>query len=244
MTEAAGWPAGTVPMWPQHASPEYVAARIELAKAERRLRDQVEAVAAARRRIPAGAVLPEYVLAEGPSDPGLDEPARAVTLPDLFGDHDTLVIYHLMYHPDEDEACPMCSMWVDGLHGVSHHLARHVALAIVAKAPLPKVRTWARRRGWDGLRLVSSYGTSFNEDLHAEYPGGGQRPMFSVLVRDGGKVRHFYSLPANLLDDAERGIDLMSPVWNVLDLLPGGRGDWYASNSYPGRARGEPRPVG
>jgi predicted dithiol-disulfide oxidoreductase (DUF899 family) len=160
----------------------------------------------------------------------------------LFGDHDTLVIYHLMYHPDEDAACPMCSMWVDGLHGVSHHLAQHAALAIVAKAPLPKLRTWARRRGWDGLRLVSSYGTSFNEDLHAEYPGGGQRPMFSVLVRDGGKVRHFYSLPASLLDGSERGIDLMSPVWNVLDLMPGGRGDWYAGNAYPGRARGEAAP--
>ena len=56
----------------------------------------------------------------------------------------------------------------------------------------------------------------------------------TVLVRDGERVRHFYSQPANFLDGAERGIDPYSPVWNVLDLLPHGRGDWYAGNDYAG----------
>jgi hypothetical protein len=41
-----------------------------------------------------------------------------------------------------------------------------------------------------------------------------------------------YTLPANFLDDTQRGIDLLSPVWNVLDLLPRGRGEWYAGNAY------------
>jgi predicted dithiol-disulfide oxidoreductase (DUF899 family) len=27
-----------------------------------------------------------------------------------------------------------------------------------------------------------------------------------------------------------RGIDLVRPVWHVLDLLPGGRDDWMPSN--------------
>ncbi len=31
----------------------------------------------------------------------------------------------------------------------------------------------------------------------------------------------------------------MSPVWNVFDLLPSGRGDWFADNTYPGARRGE-----
>jgi predicted dithiol-disulfide oxidoreductase (DUF899 family) len=127
---------------------------------------------------------------------------------------------------------------VDGFHGVAHHLARHAAVAVVAKAPIGKLRGWALRRGWDGLRVLSSHGTDFNADLRAEHPGGEQRPMISVFVRDSAGVRHFYTLPANFLDNAERGIDLLSPVWNVLDLLPGGRGDWYAENDYPGRDRG------
>jgi predicted dithiol-disulfide oxidoreductase (DUF899 family) len=177
-------------------------------------------VARKRRALPQGAADANNELSEG------------VTLLDLFGDHDTQLVYHLMFHPDDDSACPMCSMWVDGFHGVRHHLQQHTAMAVVGKAPLPKLRAWARRRGWSGLRILSSYGTSFNADLAAEYADGGQRPMASVFVRDGADVRHFYSLPANFHDDTQRGIDLLSPVWNVLDLLPGGRGDWYPDNSY------------
>jgi predicted dithiol-disulfide oxidoreductase (DUF899 family) len=229
---------GVLPMWPVGSSPEYIAARIELARAERALRDRVEEVAAMRRSLPEGALLGDYLLTEGPHDLGLDGPIESRPLSELFGHHDTLIVYHLMFHPDDDAACPMCSMWVDGFHGVSHHLAQHAAFVVVAKAPLPKVRAWALRRGWDGLRILSSHGTTFNADLHAEHPDGAQRPMISVFVLDGGRARHFYTLPANLLDNSERGIDLLSPVWNALDLMPKGRGDWYADNAYPGRARG------
>jgi len=30
----------------------------------------------------------------------------------------------------------------------------------------------------------------------------------------------------------QRGLDLLNPVWHLLDLTPGGRGDWYAALSY------------
>jgi predicted dithiol-disulfide oxidoreductase (DUF899 family) len=225
------------PMWPEGASEEYVGARVDLAKAERALRDQIEEVAAARRRMPQGLLLDEYAFAEGPADLGLSEPVRTTTLRELFGEYPTLVVYHLMFHPDDDEACPMCSMWVDGFQGVAHHLAQHTAFAVVGKAPLPKLRAWALRRGWDGLRVLSSHDTTFNADLNVERANGDQRPMISVFTADGDRVRHFYTLPANFLDDAQRGIDQLSPVWNVLDLLPTGRGDWYAENHYAGRLR-------
>jgi predicted dithiol-disulfide oxidoreductase (DUF899 family) len=226
-----------LPMWPVGASAEYVEARMQLARAERDLRDRIEEVAQARRAMPAGALLPDYRFEEGPDDLGLAGPTRNPSLLELFGDRETLFVYHLMFHPDDDAACPMCSMWVDGFHGVAHHLARHTAVAVIAKAPLPALRDWARRRGWDGLRILSSGGTGFNADLGAEHPDGAQRPMASVLVREQDQVRHFYSLPANFLDGAQRGIDLLNPVWNVLDLLPGGRGEWYAGNDYAGRSR-------
>lgn len=225
------------PMWPNGASERYVGARTELAKAERLLRDQVEEVAAMRRRMPEGLVLPDYVLTEGPADPGKQEPVRDTRLRDLFGDHETLVVYHMMFHPEDQDGCPMCSMWVDGFHGVAHHLTQHTAFAVVAKAPLPKLRGWALRRGWDGLRILSSHDSTFNADLNAERADGAQRPMISVFTAEGDQVRHYYTLPANFLDDSQRGIDLLSPVWNMLDLLPGGRDDWYAGNSYAGRDR-------
>jgi predicted dithiol-disulfide oxidoreductase (DUF899 family) len=223
--------------WPDGASAEYVASRMELARAERRLRDQIEQVAAARRRLPPGAVMADYAFREGPRDLGRDGPVRQTRLRELFGRHDHLVIYHLMFHPGQDQACPMCSMWVDGLHGVAHHLAQHASFAVIGKAPLPALRDWARRRGWDGLRILSSFENTFNADLRVETAAGEQRPAVSVFSREGEGVRHFSTLPADLHDGAERGIDQLCPVWGVLDLLPSGRGDWYASNSYAGRER-------
>lgn len=226
--------------WPEGASEGYVSARQALDQAQLALRDQLEEVARLRRELPAGPAMADYEFAEGPRDLEADEPVRRTTLEDLFGEHDTLVVYHMMFHPDDDEACPMCSLWVDGLHGVSHHLGRRAAFAVIAKAPLPKLRRWARRRGWDGLRLLSSHETSFNVDMDVEGPKGGQWPAVSVFVREGDGVRHSFTQSAGLLDsdDRGRGMDLLSPVWNVFDLLPDGRGDWLPENDYPGRERG------
>ena len=68
--------------------------------------------------------------------------------------------------------------------------------------------------------------------------------MTSVFTRDdAGDVRHRYTMQANFgIPGApgtdRRGVDLYSPVWHVLDLLPDGRGTWYADNSCAGTRRG------
>ena len=38
-------------------------------------------------------------------------------------------------------------------------------------------------------------------------------------------------------DINERGLDLMSPIWHVLDLTPQGRGNWYAGLDYGSRVQ-------
>jgi len=38
----------------------------------------------------------------------------------------------------------------------------------------------------------------------------------------------------------ERGIDLLQPVYNLLDLTPQGRGNWYASLEYGTRVNRVP----
>jgi predicted dithiol-disulfide oxidoreductase (DUF899 family) len=86
--------------------------------------------------------------------------------------------------------------------------------------------------------VLSSHGTTFNADMHAETPAGAQVPMISVLRADGEQVRHVVSQHAEFADNSEGANDLLTPLWHVLDLLPAGRGDWYASNSYAGRSRG------
>ena len=112
----------------------------------------------------------------------------AVDLPDLLApDHDVLVVYHLMFWPTG--ACPMCSMWLDGLNGVTAHVAQHVSLAVTAPAPLAQLRAWGRERGWHRLRLVSAAGTPLGRDLGFADDDGGQMPGVSVFTRAGDRVR-------------------------------------------------------
>jgi predicted dithiol-disulfide oxidoreductase (DUF899 family) len=51
-------------------------------------------------------------------------------------------------------------------------------------------------------------------------------------------VRHFYTAHPRMAPEIkERGIDLITPVWNLLDLTPQGRGEWYPSLAYATNAR-------
>jgi predicted dithiol-disulfide oxidoreductase (DUF899 family) len=241
------------PMWSVRASEEYRAARLELSRAERDLRDQVEAVAARRRALPPGPLLPEYRFVAGPAELAAGDDPAPVTLLELFGEHDQLLVYHLMFHPEDEHPCLACSMWVDGLHGVHEHLGRAMAFAVITKAPLGKLRGFARRRGWSGLRLVSAHDApEFLTDLGIEGSRGGQFPALSVFTREtvsggrnggGARVRHALTQCADYGDGTGRGIDLLSPVWNALDLLPCGRGEWMPDLVYRHPAAAPPAAV-
>jgi predicted dithiol-disulfide oxidoreductase (DUF899 family) len=224
--------------WPSNASEEYIAARNQLLQAELGLRDQIEHVAALRRALPPGAPMPAYTFEEGPRSLEVqqgDENVIKITLQELVGDR-SLVIYHLMFAEDEDEPCPMCSMWIDGFDGVVSHFEQRVDFAVIAKAPLAKLRSWARARGWNNLRLLSSSSTTFNADMNLEHPDWmpslKQGPGISVFRNEGGVVRHVYSCPPEFAPGKVRAMDLLSPVWNLLDIVPEGRGEWYPSHSY------------
>ncbi|MER5183478.1 DUF899 family protein [Streptomyces sp. NPDC002896] len=217
-------------------SEDYLAAREELRQAEIELMRHREKVAAQRRALPQGPPVDDYVFAEGPADLDAgDTPVREVTLSGLFTAPDRpLIVYHLMYGKLQTEPCPMCTMWIDGYNGIAHHIARNVDFAIAAAADLPTLRQHARNRGWDRLRLLSCGDSTFKYDLGSEDKDGEQDSTISVFTRDGdGTVRHSYSAHPRMADDIkERGIDLLAPVWHLLDLTPQGRGDWYPNLDY------------
>ena len=180
---------------------------------------------------PKGATIQDYEFLEGPAslDEG-DEPVRRVRLSELFTAPDrSLVIYHFMYGKKQTSPCPMCTAWIDSFNGVAHHLAQNIDLAIVAAADPATLRAHARKRGWDKLRLLSAGESTFKYDLGSEDREGHQDSTISVFTRDSdGTLRHFYSVHPRLAEDIkERGIDELNPIWNVLDLTPQGRGDWY-----------------
>jgi len=217
-------------------SAEYLAKREELRLAEIELLNTRERVAELRRALPKGATIQDYEFLEGPAslDEG-HEPATKVRLSELFTTPDrALVIYHFMFGKKQTSPCPMCTAWIDCYNGIAHHLAQTVDLAIVAAADLPTLRTHARNRGWDKLRLLSAGESTFKYDLGSEDSEGSQDSTISVFTRDSdGTLRHFYSGHPWLAEDIkERGIDELNPIWNLLDLTPQGRGEFYASLDY------------
>jgi predicted dithiol-disulfide oxidoreductase (DUF899 family) len=223
-------------------SPEYLAKREELRLAEIELMKQRERCAELRRGLPKGATISDYEFLEGPPslDKG-DEPVRKVRLSELFTVPDrSLVIYHFMYGKKQTTACPMCTAWIDGYNGVAHHIAQNVDFAILAAADPATLRAYARNRGWDKLRLLSAGDSTFKFDLGSEDREGGQDSTISVFTRDSdGTLRHFYSVHPWLAEDIkERGADELSPIFNMLDLTPQGRGKWYASLDYGTKIQG------
>jgi predicted dithiol-disulfide oxidoreductase (DUF899 family) len=225
--------------------PEYLQKREELRLAEMEMFRSIERVAALRRALPPGAEVNDYLFQEGPRDlNGPDEIVSTVRLSELFsGPERALIVYHFMYGKRNTSACPMCTMWIDAFNGIAPHLAQNVDLAIVAAADLATLRTHARARGWDNLRLLSAGDGTFKYDFRGEDREGHQDSSVSVFTRDGaGTLRHFYTSHPWLDDDMnERGIDLLQPVYNLLDLTPQGRGNWYASLDYGTRVNWRPR---
>jgi predicted dithiol-disulfide oxidoreductase (DUF899 family) len=217
----------------------YRTARDELLSAELALRTRLDEVAARRRALPPGGVLREdYVFAElAPA--GTGEPTvRRVRLSELFrGNCQSLVLYSFMFGPDWETPCRLCTAFLDGLNGNAPHLAQRIDLAVVAKAPIEAIHDWGRRRGWTHLRLLSSNGNTYNRDYFGEDEAGEQIPNLNVFRRVGDRIAHFYATELLFLrpepGQHPRHIDLLWPLWGILDLTPEGRGtDWLPSVRY------------
>ena len=83
------------------------------------------------------------------------------------------------------------------------------------------------------MRLLSSSDSSFNLDFGFEDESGEQSSGVSVFTRNAtGEVQHRYSGSAVLGGGHYRGVDALTPVWNLLDLTPEGRGEWMPSLEY------------
>ena len=214
------------------AGAEYRAARAALLEKEIALKDRCEEVAALRRALPRGAEAPQdYALREAASDGSV----RGVRLSELFEPgRENLIVVHFMWAEGDESPCPMCTLWTEGYNAVAPYLMHAAPLALVAAKAAPALGAFARRRRWKSLRILSSGGTSFNADFGMETPDGAQSPGVSVFIRNAPDrpPLHFYTTSAILGGGHYRGLDLLSPLWNLLDLLPRGRGD-YLPNPIP-----------
>jgi predicted dithiol-disulfide oxidoreductase (DUF899 family) len=210
---------------------DYRTARNELLEAEAELRRQVESVAAKRRQMPVGGVIPEDYVFESANG--------KVRLSELFapGKDDSLVLYSYMYGPAMETPCTSCTSMLDALDGEAPHISDKTNLAVVARSPIARIADFAKNRGWRNLHLLSSANSTYHRDYGGETPEGDQMPMLNVFTKRNGRIHHFWGSEL-LYAPSEKGqdgrhIDMIWPLWNVFDTTPEGRGkDWYPKLGY------------
>jgi predicted dithiol-disulfide oxidoreductase (DUF899 family) len=209
-------------------SPEYRQARNTLLIEEIELRRRIEHAAALRRTLPDGGLIPEDYIFEG-----LD---GAVRLSQLFGDKDTLVVYSMMFGPQRERACPMCTAMLTSWEGTARNLRERVALAVTARSPIERLLNFKKERGWQNLQIYSDTKGDYNRAYVSA--DDGDIPGLSIFTRRDGSIRHFWSgeMSGEMADPGQdpRGAPDLDPLWTILDLTPAGRGAiWYPKLEYP-----------
>jgi predicted dithiol-disulfide oxidoreductase (DUF899 family) len=145
---------------------EWLAARLELLKAEKEHTRRSDELAQRRQQLP-------WVRIEKPYRFESDE--GTASLPDLFRGRSQLLVYHFMFGPEYVAGCPHCSAIADGFNGFAVHLANHdVMLWAMSRAPLAKLQAYKRRMSW-GFPWASSLGNDFNYDFNVSFTEKQQR---------------------------------------------------------------------
>jgi len=209
-------------------SADYRAARTALLAEEIELRRHIERVAQMRRALPPGPEVKNYkfIGEAGPAD-----------LEGMFGDKQTLVIYCYMYGPQRERPCPMCTSMLSAWDGEANDIMQNVALAVVARSPIDRLKFFKNERGWRALKLYSDPSEEFSRDFGAVSKDGGDDAGLHVFTRRDGTIRHFWSaeMDGSTADPGQdpRGAPDLMPIWTVLDCTPEGRKpDWYPKLSY------------
>jgi predicted dithiol-disulfide oxidoreductase (DUF899 family) len=141
------------------------------------------------------------------------------TLVHLFDGRSQLLIYHLMFGPTYEAACPGCTALADGFDGVLPHVnGRDITLIAISRAPIEKLSAYKRRLGWR-----FSYVTSYNNDFSFDFDFARTEEQMSR-----GELKETVDEADDSLKDwaSDVGTDLRHglmevPGWNVFKLKDG-----------------------
>ena len=170
-------------------SAEYRRAREQLLTEEIELRRHIERVAELRRALPPGGAVTKNYAFEG-------EGGKA-TLPDLFGNKQTLVIYSYMFGPQREQPCPMCTSFMSTWEAKLPDVEQRIAFVFVARSPIARLIEAKKARGWTQHRIYSDASGDYTRDyvsaagcgrarLQRVHAPRRQHPPF--LVRRNGTV--------------------------------------------------------
>ncbi|WP_248324426.1 MULTISPECIES: DUF899 domain-containing protein [unclassified Caballeronia] len=145
---------------------EWLAARLDLLKAEKELTRRSDELARQRQALPWVRIDKTYRFVTEAGD---------ATLADLFGGRSQLLVYHFMFGPDWSAGCPSCSSIADCFDGFAVHLAHHdVALWAVSRASIDKLAAYKKRMGWR-FPWASAKNGEFNYDFNVSFTEAQQR---------------------------------------------------------------------
>ena len=147
---------------------------------------------------------------------------ESVTLEDLFGDNDELLIIHNM-----GKSCVYCTMWADGFRGIREHLADRMPFVLVSPDEVEVHKEFVEGRNWD-YNTVSAHGNTFIKDLGFEQEKDGKIwywPGCSALIKnDDGIFR--------VAKDFFGPGDAYNAAWHFFDLFPKGVNGWQPKYKY------------
>jgi len=152
-----------------------------------------------------------------------DFAGNAVTLLELFGDKNDLIIIHNM-----GKGCNYCTLWADGFNGFAKPLADRAAFVVVTPDAPAVQQEFAESRGWT-FRMASAHGTPFISELgFSEFKDGKEyyHPGYSTFKKypDGTITRAAY--------DYFGPGDMYCSVWHMFELLPDGIANWHPQKVY------------
>ncbi|MBF6149248.1 DUF899 domain-containing protein [Nocardia nova] len=173
-----------------------------LRRREKAATRELDAIAAARRRLPM-VRMPDYTL-EGENGP--------VRLADVFDGKSQLIVYNHMWFPGETWQCPGCTGFTSQFTRLEFLDNWDARFVIVTQGPIDEALAYKRRVG-NTMSWYSTANSSFGADVGAP-PGGGF--AVNVFLRDGDTVYRTWHTDG-------RGTEQLGYTFALIDLLPYGR---------------------
>ncbi|MCO5216382.1 MAG: DUF899 domain-containing protein [Thermomicrobiales bacterium] len=168
---------------------------------------QTKTVAAARRRLPMTPLARDYTFVG---------PDGEQSMADVFGDARQLVVYHVMYAPEWEKACPHCTQYaINQGHGINLETSeRDTRYILVSRASYEKIAAWAKAHGIQTPWY--SVSTEFAEEMGKIAPGFGDMPGLSVFFKaDNGIIYRTYTTSGSMVEST-------MPASAILRLTPYG----------------------
>lgn len=185
---------------------------------EKEVTRRIDALAAARRRLPM-VELADYTLRGEDGD---------VPIAEVFEGRRQLVTYHFMWNPGATDQCSGCTWFVSHIGTLEPLHARDTTFAVVTVGEWDEAAAYRERFGWT-TPWYSSAASDFGADMGAG-PGGGFG--INVFVRDGDRVFRTYHTDG-------RGSEPFTNTWAFLDLTAFGRQESW-QDTPEGRPQSDP----